>query len=291
MSSVDEYGPADAVIVAYLTRARLQRLRHDEESALAILREGQELAQRRRLERVAVTLAAEECNGLARAGRYDEARVVATRFGFNDLRAGSARSGLAADKALRAASRYLLRRSPRPVIEALTSAITDSDTRDLAHRAVELRLLRALAYQQDGQRRSAVDDMQTALAIAAPRRYLRVFLDEAADLRCLIDELDSERLRDSDAAPLARRLQQLMRSARDSRAVERRDSAAVVEALTRRELAILGRLESGLTNREIAEAIFISEGTLKWHLHNVYGKLNVKNRSGAVLRARTLGVL
>jgi ATP/maltotriose-dependent transcriptional regulator MalT len=61
--------------------------------------------------------------------------------------------------------------------------------------------------------------------------------------------------------------------------------------LTRREVSILKRLESGLSNREIAEAIFVSEGTLKWHLHNVYSKLNVKNRSGAMTRARTLGIV
>lgn len=40
-----------------------------------------------------------------------------------------------------------------------------------------------------------------------------------------------------------------------------------------------------------AEAIFISEGTLKQHLHNIYGKLDVKNRSGAMTRARALGIL
>ena len=63
------------------------------------------------------------------------------------------------------------------------------------------------------------------------------------------------------------------------------------EQLTRREVSILKRLESGLSNKEIAEAIFVSEGTLKWHLHNIYSKLDVKNRSGALLRARTLSIL
>jgi LuxR family transcriptional regulator, maltose regulon positive regulatory protein len=63
------------------------------------------------------------------------------------------------------------------------------------------------------------------------------------------------------------------------------------ECLTPREIAILRRLESGLSNKEIADAIFVSVGTLKWHLHNVYSKLNVKNRLGAMNRARTLGIL
>src|SRR3984885_13551059 len=63
------------------------------------------------------------------------------------------------------------------------------------------------------------------------------------------------------------------------------------EQLTRREVSILKRLESGLSNKEIADTIFVSEGTLKWHLHNVYSKLHVKNRSGAMARARTLGIV
>ena len=65
----------------------------------------------------------------------------------------------------------------------------------------------------------------------------------------------------------------------------------VGEDLTKRELSILKRLETGLSNKEIAEAIFVSEGTLKWHLHNVYSKLNVKNRTRAMARARALGIL
>jgi LuxR family transcriptional regulator, maltose regulon positive regulatory protein len=63
------------------------------------------------------------------------------------------------------------------------------------------------------------------------------------------------------------------------------------EELTKRELSILKRLETGLSNKEIAEAIFVSEGTLKWHLHNVYSKLKVKNRTGAMVQGRALGIL
>jgi LuxR family maltose regulon positive regulatory protein len=291
MSSVDEYSIADAVIVAYVTQARLQRLRHDEGSALAILREGQELGERRGLRRVTLSLAAEECNGLARAGRYDEARVVARRFGFHELPARKSASSLVGDKASRAASRYLLRQSPRLVVEALGGAIEYCQRRSLFHRQVELLLLRALAHKHDGGYASALADLQEALTIAAPRQYLRVFLDEAADLRPLIDRLDMERLRGTEAAPLARQLQLSLRKPDGPGPAERSAAAPVVEELTRREVAILKRLESGLSNKEIADAIFISEGTLKWHLHNIYGKLDVKNRTRALTRARALGLV
>jgi LuxR family maltose regulon positive regulatory protein len=290
MSRVDEYGPADAVIATYATQARLQRLRHDEESAIAILHEGQELGERRGLRRVTVSLAAEECLSLARAGHLDEARVVARRFGFHELPVPARPADLITDKSLRAASRYLLRESPGLAVPALTVAIEHCQQRDLMHRQVELLLIRSLAYQEDGEPASALADLQRALAIAAPRQYLRVFLDEAGALRAMVDRLDPERMRGSEAAPLARQLQQLMGKS-NGQAHAEQSAVPAMEELTRREVAILKRLESGLSNKEIAEAIFISEGTLKWHLHNIYGKLAVKNRSGALIRARALGVL
>ena len=288
MNGVNEYGQADAVIVAYLTQARLQRLRHDEDSAVAILREGQELGARRALRRVTLTLAAEECCGLARAGRYEEAQLVATRFAFNELPARGSASDLVSDKAIRAASRYLLRKSPKLVVEALNGAIERARQLDLAHRLVELLVLRALAQKHDGDGSSALTDLSQALTIAAPRQYVRVFLDEGRELGTILERLDPERLRGSEAAPLARRLRQAMIK---SDTQGRQAAPVAEEELTKREVSILKRLDSGLSNKEIAEAIFVSEGTLKWHLHNVYSKLNVRNRSGAMVRARALGIL
>jgi ATP/maltotriose-dependent transcriptional regulator MalT len=171
-------------------------------------------------------------------------------------------------------------------IEALDAAIENSQRRELAHRSVELLIVRALAEKEDGDWASALADVRRALTIAAPRNYTRVFLDEGRELAALIERLDMEQLRGSEAAPLARRLQRAMYppDVRDG-------PIGKGEELTKRELSILKRLDTGLSNKEIAEAIFVSEGTLKWHLHNVYGKLNVKNRTGAMTRARALGIL
>jgi ATP/maltotriose-dependent transcriptional regulator MalT len=287
LSSVNEGPHADAVIVAYLTRARIQHLQHDESGALAMLREGQELGEQRGWRRVTLSLAAEECRSLARSGHHEEAKLVATRFDFHELPPRTGAQPLNSDKALRAASRYLLKQSPRVVVAALDAAIESSQQRGLAHRSVELLILRALAEKEDGDSASALADVRRALTIAAPRNYVRVFLDEGRELGALIDRLDMEQLRGSEAVPLARRLQRAMYPPD----VQGSAPIGMGEELTKRELSILKRLESGLSNKEIAEAIFVSEGTLKWHLHNVYGKLNVKNRTGAMTRARTLGIL
>lgn len=61
--------------------------------------------------------------------------------------------------------------------------------------------------------------------------------------------------------------------------------------LTDRELEILRLLAGGFNNREIAEAMFLAEGTVKNHVSNVLMKLHVRDRTRAVLRALHLGLL
>ncbi|MGW0082283.1 response regulator [Streptomyces sp. NPDC003393] len=56
-------------------------------------------------------------------------------------------------------------------------------------------------------------------------------------------------------------------------------------ALTERERDILGQLAGGLTNREIARALFLSEATVKTHLGRIYAKLGVQTRAAAVAAA------
>ena len=65
----------------------------------------------------------------------------------------------------------------------------------------------------------------------------------------------------------------------------------LVEPLTNRELDVLDLLAQRLSNNEIAETLFISTTTVKWHLQNIYEKLNVKKRREAVEKAEALGVL
>jgi len=66
-------------------------------------------------------------------------------------------------------------------------------------------------------------------------------------------------------------------------------AAARADGLTERELEILQLVAHGKSNREIAQALFLSERTVENHLQNIYRKLNVHDRTQATLIAMRKG--
>jgi DNA-binding NarL/FixJ family response regulator len=80
------------------------------------------------------------------------------------------------------------------------------------------------------------------------------------------------------------------------RAIEkmlRREAGAreVAKILTPREIEIVRLAASGLRNKEIAESLAISEGTVKIHLHRSYEKLNIDNRIALLRYAQAKGLV
>lgn len=68
-------------------------------------------------------------------------------------------------------------------------------------------------------------------------------------------------------------------------------SGPLEEQLSQRETEILRMVATGASNREIAENLVIAEGTVKNHLTNILGKLSVKDRMQAVLKAKEYGLI
>lgn len=72
-------------------------------------------------------------------------------------------------------------------------------------------------------------------------------------------------------------------------AVSPQDS--LVEPLSEREQEILALVATGASNKEIAAELFIAEGTVKNHVTNILGKLGVRDRTQAALKAREIGLI
>ena len=82
-------------------------------------------------------------------------------------------------------------------------------------------------------------------------------------------------LRESNASPIS--------------AVEER--SPLLEGLSKRETEVLELVSLGLSNSEIADSLYISLGTVKWHINHILRKLDVTNRSKAAIKARELDLI
>lgn len=70
-----------------------------------------------------------------------------------------------------------------------------------------------------------------------------------------------------------------------------RGSVELIEPLTQREFEVAQLLARGLTNKEIAQRLGITDHTVKFHLNGILRKLGVSSRTEAVVRAARLGVV
>ncbi|WP_272879200.1 response regulator [Rothia nasimurium] len=92
--------------------------------------------------------------------------------------------------------------------------------------------------------------------------------------------------------------EQVQATARGERTLSPEITAALMERMQRpaislsaREMELLKLLATGATNKELAEALFISQATVKTHLVHIYTKLGVDNRTAAIAAARSEGLL
>lgn len=61
--------------------------------------------------------------------------------------------------------------------------------------------------------------------------------------------------------------------------------------ISKRESEVLALLATGMSNQEIADALFISQNTVKTHTSRLFEKLDVKNRTQAILKSKELGII
>lgn len=156
-------------------------------------------------------------------------------------------------------------------------------------RLITVYILQARAYTALGQHELARAAIGAAVGIAAPEGYLRRFLDEGPTVARLLPAVRHQ-------APVF--VDQLQQAFANDVALAGSPPAASAAAdrpadtlLTQQERTILQLLAAGSSYRDIADGLVISVGTVRWHVHNIYGKLGVANRTQGINRARELGLL
>jgi LuxR family maltose regulon positive regulatory protein len=186
-------------------------------------------------------------------------------------------------------------------LDSLGNLLEDAVSEGRMAHEIELRVLLALASERLGATGEALDHLQRALTLAQPEGFVRVFVDEGLPMAALLERLIREPLDDGtyngspDGAPdvyAGRLLEHFALQAGDSgNGGPRSGRIPGLEPLSRREVEVLELVAEGRSNAEIAGELFLSVGTVKAHVHHIFGKLLVRNRSQAVARARELRLL
>lgn len=176
-----------------------------------------------------------------------------------------------------------------PLLDRLSRA-AEADGRRAA--AIEIGVLRALASNEHDPD-EAVASLTRTVRLAAPQGFVRVFLDEGAPLASLLGRAVATTASELDRAAFDHlaALVAAFDTGPDTLRPGPRPTRPLVVPLTDRELEVLAELASGKPNRQIADELYVSLNTVKKHITHILDKLGVPNRTAAVDRARSLGLL
>ena len=151
----------------------------------------------------------------------------------------------------------------------------------------ELELLLAICFFRSDEKELAFRSLDSVLRTARRRGYYRLVADEGAALLPLLVEY----IWVKGETPY------LMRLAEDTRDMAAWYPLYLKPArkkdveFSKMELGVLKFLEQGKSNEEIADCFFISVNTVKFHMKNIYRKLDVSSPTQAVWEARLMGII
>lgn len=254
---------------------------------------------RRYSPRVQRLLAMRQVRRLLQLGRHDDALALASRH-LLDLQGGSPDAGgERCERALVGIELMIARGQGREALLQIDQALKALHGKSRPREVLELNLLAASLHLNSNQGRRAVRALALAMLAVSKRRLVRPFHERLGMIGQILavsrpkdfgftqpDELALlEDLRDAcQIAASAASAPQAAMPGPDPTASE-------VSPLTPRELQLLELLSLGLDNQLIADRVGLTVPTVKWHLYNLYAKLQVRSRSAALAKARTLNLL
>lgn len=152
---------------------------------------------------------------------------------------------------------------------------------------LDIHMLRALLHAAGGDVLQALGQLERALALAESEGYVRTFVDEGRPMRDLLRSAVAA----GSGGAYARRLLAAFDPPPGESAPSKAGVGLLAEPLTAREVEILRLVAAGMQNQEIADHLVISLATVKRHIANTYGKLDVGHRTAAIAKATELHLL
>ena len=297
----------DPVSVTVLTEARIAMLRGDEREAEEVLDRAMYLGHRYNLHRVVTYARAELVRQATLVGDIEKARnrFAALSAGENEPEDGYMFHAGETEVHTVTHARLLIHSGRHAEARAMIqSEIRKAKTQRRLRRVMKLNLLLAISLNMEGQLNSARRALIEALNIGAPDQFLRLFLDEGPQAVRLLKETRASLPKFPDMPQkdmLSTYLDRLLTEAGEfmpavdepeaADADEGDFSSQLFEQLTDREREILRLVSNGLSNKALADRLSLSTNTVKWHLRNIFEKLQIANRKQAVSVARHFGLI
>ncbi|HWS79872.1 MAG TPA: LuxR C-terminal-related transcriptional regulator, partial [Rubrobacter sp.] len=284
-------GDVSTLVWAYVTLSRTRRARGDEGSALEMAHKAERVARDSGADLQIAIAAAWLVRLLVARGDLAEAGALGLERSANV--GGAAAAARMVDQVTSARLLHA-QGSPREALRLLErpheAAQANGRTRDL----IEILSLRALAQWSSNEKERAVGTLAEALVLATPEDYVRSFVDEGPHMVTLMSEVlavGQKGRTDSLRRVPAHYPRKLMSVLEQNAAGATPSAAGLSEPLSERELEVLRLIASGKSNRQISSELFVSVGTVKTHINNLYRKIDAHSRTQALARARELQLL
>ena len=292
---LERFSLPDTVLRGLLTLARAHRHLGQQLESRAYLDRLEDLAQSQGLDRLYAAALVEQAHAHMRQLDLGAAARLIARLDTLAERHAKRGGSLADIQSLVSGVhiRHALARGEFSLAQAqLTRFTAQCTAQGNWQRVARLKLLLAVQAQASGRQAQAEAWTLEALQLGHRLGLLRTVLDVHPDVALPVQALLAQDKLDPVLRFYAERLLQAQHSATNQAptTASRKSTTALDEPLTQREAEVLHMLVLALPNKKIARSLGLSIETVKWHLRNVYRKLNVAGRDDAVTRARDLGL-
>lgn len=180
--------------------------------------------------------------------------------------------------------------APQPIRAAWDGSIRLLDAAETSRRTdrrIRALVVHAVAADALHDAPTAFHSLQEALSLAAPGGYVRTFVNLGDAMRRLIERYIAAHRHRHDHPSVTSYAEQVLAAFGNSG----QPTGGLEEPLTEREQEVLTLIAAGHSNAAIAEQLTVALTTVKAHLRNIFGKLEVGSRTQAVARARELGLI
>jgi len=292
LDMLERSGLPETVLLGYRTMARIANAAGAEHRALELLAALDAVGQARRLPRLRIASLTEQMR--LHAGRFRSETCRALLVQLDELLAAPDhpsgplwQGNVAMLAALARGHAAIAAKDWRTAAGLLDAAVSGAQALKLGRFRIEAQALRAYALDRCGERGAAAL-MREAMDLAASHGLARVFIDAHPELGDWVRQLQASEEHPAAGAPRGV-LAGAMRVPAPAEAARPRVAPSM--ALTPKEREVLDLLARNLSNKEIALAMQVGEETIKWHVKNLFAKLDAGTRKQVVGRARILGLL